>query len=323
MRNNRHGLVQHLQSWAKLHHVDADAILVVGVSGGLDSMVLAETCLRAGFNLHVAHINYGLRGGESDGDATAVQSWCEAAGIPFFAHQAKIEKAPDGIQAEARKIRYAFFESLRIQLAETTGLNAYVVTAHHANDQAETVMLQLMRSSNPLSLSGMRPHDAKRHLLRPFLTITKSQLAAYARDWDVSFREDSSNAKHDYLRNRIRHEALPQMESMREGTNEHLARWAERFQPIATYLQSEIEQARSRCWESLEDGGVLHLDAWIDEPLHMEVLFGLAQDHKIGARAVREVAALTERLIESGAAFQTAHVRIVRKKRTLHWTVLP
>lgn len=323
MRDNRHGLVQHLKAWLKLHRVDPDVILVVAVSGGLDSMVLAETCLRAGCNLHVAHVNYGLRGEESDGDAAAVQSWCDEAGVPFHAHRTKVEHTSNGIQAEARKIRYSFFETLRIQLSETHGLRTCIVTAHHADDQAETVILQLMRSADPMSLSGMRAFDAKRHLLRPFLLVSKNQLIACAEEWAIPFREDSSNAKRDYLRNRIRHEALPQLDSLREGTREHLARWAERFQPIANYVQHGVEQALHRCWEPNENGGILDLEAWWNEPLRMEVLFNLAQAHGASARSVQEIAAITEPPVESGATFQTAQMKVVRKKRALHWTELP
>ena len=171
MANNRDRLVQHMRQWLGRQGIDANATLIAGVSGGLDSMVLAETLHRVGINLHVAHVNYHLRGEASDADQALVEGWCAVRGVPCHVLNAQVDPTEHGVQAEARKIRYAHFERLR------QGRPAYIVTAHHGDDQAETVLLHLMRSADPLALAAMPAVDAERWLLRPFLALTRAELA--------------------------------------------------------------------------------------------------------------------------------------------------
>ena len=174
MANNRDGLVQHMQQWLGRQGIDANATLIAGVSGGLDSMVLAETLHRVGITFHVAHVNYHLRGEASDADQALVEEWSEARGVPCHVLNAQVDPTEHGVQAEARKIRYAHFERLRTEASDRQGHQAYIVTAHHGDDQAETVLLHLMRSADPLALAAMPAVNAERGLLRPFLALTLS-----------------------------------------------------------------------------------------------------------------------------------------------------
>lgn len=318
MANSREGLVQRFNRWLRSHSVDPQAVFVAGVSGGLDSMVLAECLHRAGVSLHIAHVNYHLRGEDSDGDQSLVERWCEARSIPCHVHHAELGSVPEGVQAAARRTRYAYFDAIRAEVAQKSAGPAYVVVAHHADDQAETVLLHLIRSADPLALSSMQPVDAQRHLLRPFLASSKAQLARTAQLWEVPFREDASNAKPDYLRNRIRHEVLPLLEELRTGTTGHVAQWAERFGRLRTVVNHGIDDARKRCWKD----GMLNLEQWRDEPLGMELLHRLAQEHGIASKAVPEVVALTEANVESAAFFACNTARVERRGQTLVWSAL-
>jgi tRNA(Ile)-lysidine synthase len=322
MANNRDGLVQHMRQWLGRQGIDANATLIAGVSGGLDSMVLAETLHRVGINFHVAHVNYHLRGAASDADQALIEGWCAERGVPYDVLHAPVDSTEHGVQAEARKIRYAHFERLRTEASDRQCRPAYIVTAHHGDDQAETVLLHLMRSADPLALAAMPAVDAERWLLRPFLTLTRAELTEACSAWNVAYREDASNTKPDYLRNRIRHEALPLLDSLRNGTTAHVAHWADRFQSLRSFFITERDAAAARCWNLSDGKGELDLSAWREERLRVEILHGLAQEHGIAARAVPELLHLTEARVESGAHFVCATVRVERRGNALHWTSL-
>lgn len=322
MANNRSGLVQQLLRWFESHGIGKEDAVVAGVSGGLDSMVLAEALLQSDRPFHVAHVNYGLRGADSEADEALVAAWCEERHVPFHVHRADMTSLQDGLQATARRIRYAFFETVRSQVAAEGNGSAWIALAHHGDDQAETVLLHLMRSADPLALSAMPAVDGDRHVLRPFLNSSRAQLAETAAAWGVPFREDASNAKPDYLRNRIRHEVLPLLNELRAGTTGHVAQWADRFGPLRHVLDQELAQARDRTWTKSTTGGTLDLDAWRREPLRNEIIFRAAQRFGIAARAVPEVLSLTEPQVESGAHFAASTARIERRGQRLVWTSL-
>ena len=178
MANNREGLVQHMRQWLGRQGIDANATLIGGVSGGLDSMVLAETLHRAGINFHVAHVNYHLRGAASDADQALVEEWCAARGIPCHVLNAQVDPTGHGVQAEARKIRYTHFEQLRAEASDRQGRPAYIVAAHHGDDQAETVAMRLARGSAVLGLSAIAAVRIYQGVLfvRPFLGLRKFDL---------------------------------------------------------------------------------------------------------------------------------------------------
>ena len=322
MANNRDGLVQHMRQWFSRHRIETNATFITGVSGGLDSMVLVEALHRVGVEVHVAHVNYHLRGEASDADQALVERWCTERGIPCDVLDAQVTSTAHGVQAEARKIRYAHFARLRAEASDRKGRPAYIVTAHHGDDQAETVLLHLMRSADPLALAAMPAVEAERGLLRPFLTLSRGDLAEACSAWNVAYREDASNAKPDYLRNRIRHEVLPLLDSLRPGTTAHVAHWADRFQSLRSYFTTEREVATERCWKVSDGKGELDLSTWRTEPLQVEILHGLAQKHGIAARAVPELLHLTETQVESGAHFVCATARVERRGNALHWTSL-
>ena len=322
MANNRDGLVQHMRQWFSRHRIETNATFITGVSGGLDSMVLVEALHRVGVEVHVAHVNYHLRGEASDADQALVERWCAERGIPCDVLDAQVTSTAHGVQAEARKIRYAHFARLRAEASDRKGRPAYIVTAHHGDDQAETVLLHLMRSADPLALAAMPAVEAERGLLRPFLTLSRGDLTEACSAWNVVYREDASNAKPDYLRNRIRHEVLPLLDSLRPGTTAHVAHWADRFQSLRSYFTTEREVATERCWKVSDGKGELDLSTWRTEPLQVEILHGLAQKHGIAARAVPELLHLTETQVESGAHFVCATARVERRGNALHWTSL-
>ena len=204
---------------------------LLAVSGGADSMVLASLFLYlrdlkegSGYSFQVAHINYKLRGEDSDKDQKVVQDFCEKNHIKFHLYEVseKDRKPDNSIQLWARELRYAFFKEIR----EKEKLE-FLVTAHHLNDQLETFIINLSKAAGINGLSGIPSND--NHILRPLLSFSKQEIYQFAEDNVIEFREDLSNKKSDYLRNKIRNEIVPKLQE----TNDH---FLENFKKSSSYL---------------------------------------------------------------------------------------
>jgi tRNA(Ile)-lysidine synthase len=316
MRNEFRGLPSVVDRWLKERAIDRECKIIVGVSGGRDSMALAGCLKRIGQPLLVAHVNYGLRGTESDGDQAMVEKWCKEWGVPITVLASDALNTINGVQSAARNIRYQWFQTLKQKEKE----KSFIATAHHADDQAETVLLHLIRSSDPLALAAMSPWSEPQGLLRPFLHVTRSEISAWVKEENIPFHDDSSNAKPDYLRNRLRNEVLPLLEELRSGTAAHIGRWADRWQPLSQHIENDLHTALSRCYrQDNENQGTLWIEAWERESLAEEILFHLAQSWKISARAVGEIKNLCGKSVQSGARFESSEAHVIRKNDSLIW----
>jgi len=188
--------------------VPPGAAVVAGVSGGVDSTVLARLLHGAGRRVIVAHVNYGLRGAESDADQAFVEGLADDLRAPLHVRRARVE-AGGNIQEKARDLRYRFFEE--VAAAEGAGV---VAVGSTQDDQAETVLLHLCRGSGPRGAAGMpaeRPiaRGSSVRLVRPLLDWSRAAVEAVARAQGWSWREDASNAGATYRRNALRHEVMP------------------------------------------------------------------------------------------------------------------
>ncbi|PZU86763.1 MAG: tRNA lysidine(34) synthetase TilS [Chryseobacterium sp.] len=182
---------------------------LLAVSGGVDSMVLADLFQVSGFNFHVAHINYHLRNEDSDLDQKLVSGFCEKRQIPFHLYEvSEVDKQTENsIQNWARELRYQFFRE--IQQKENID---FLVTAHHLNDQLETFIINLSKASGIRGLSGIPKNE--NGIIRPLLDFSKDEIYDFAKQNRIEFREDKSNQKTDYLRNKIRHHIVPELEKV-------------------------------------------------------------------------------------------------------------
>lgn len=190
--------------------------ILVAASGGLDSTVLSHALAAnracAGLELVLAHVHHGLRGAEADGDARAVSALARDLGLDFVARRVDpvalrrghSSRARPTLQEAARTLRYAALS----EMAEATGATR-IATAHHADDQAETVLLRLLRGSGPDGLSGIPERSRDGRIVRPLLRVSRADLASYARDHGLVWREDGSNASDRYARNRLRRHWMP------------------------------------------------------------------------------------------------------------------
>lgn len=180
--------------------------LLIAISGGIDSVVLTHLCHKIGLNIALAHCNFNLRGEESNGDEDFVlqfaedldlQVFIESFDTTTFAADSKLS-----IQMAARVLRYDWFEELSEQLNYE-----YVLTAHHADDNLETFLINLTRGTGLDGLTGIPEINGK--FVRPLLPFTREDIEAYAQEHGLKWREDSSNASTKYLRNKLRHDVIP------------------------------------------------------------------------------------------------------------------
>lgn len=182
---------------------------LLAVSGGVDSMVLADLFQVSGFNFQIAHINYHLRNEDSKLDQKLVSNFCDQHQIPFHLYDvSEVDKKPENsIQNWARELRYRFFRE--IQKKENLD---FLVTAHHLNDQLETFIINLSKASGIRGLSGIPKNE--NGIIRPLLDFSKEEIYDFAKQNQIEFREDQSNQKTDYLRNKIRHNIVTELEKV-------------------------------------------------------------------------------------------------------------
>lgn len=185
--------------------------ILLAVSGGVDSVVLAHLCKLAKLNFSIAHCNFNLRDAESDADAEFVLDLAERLDVEVFVENfdttAYAEDEKVSIQMAAREIRYHWFEELSSALKFD-----YILTAHHANDNLETFIINLVRGSGLEGFTGIK--SVNNNVIRPLLTFSRKEIETYAEAHKIKWREDSSNASNKYLRNKIRHELVPMLEEL-------------------------------------------------------------------------------------------------------------
>lgn len=209
--------------------------VVCAVSGGADSvaMLFAFYLLKdkLKITLEAAHFNHHLRGEESRRDEAFVRDFCARFDIPLHLGGGQVQPGKKGLEAAARDARYAYLQSL----------DGKIATAHTADDNAETVLLHLIRGTGLKGLGGISPKRGK--LIRPMLSVTRQDVERYLTEWNLPHVEDSSNASDAFLRNRIRHNVMPLLRQENPKIGENLSRMALRLRLDEAYLagQSSLE----------------------------------------------------------------------------------
>jgi tRNA(Ile)-lysidine synthase len=238
--------------------------LLIALSGGLDSVVLVHLCHSAGFSFAIAHCNFGLRAAESDGDALFAQQLAVHLAVPYFEKKFDTKAyAADhklSIQEAARDLRYAWFRELLHQQwnAETSSKaphfqnpqnlpQTFLLTAHHADDSIETLLINFFKGTGIAGLHGIRPKNG--NIVRPLLFAHRATLEDYAREQGLQWREDSSNADPKYTRNAIRNELLPVLEKIFPSVRQNLAANVTRFAEVEKIYRNTVELQLSKLVE--------------------------------------------------------------------------
>lgn len=234
--------------------IEPGELVLAGVSGGADSVCMLLLLLayqrKCSYTLQAVHVEHGIRGEESRKDAAFVEALCAEHGIcchsfavdvPDYAKQRGL-----GLEEAARELRYDCF----VRAAKQSGApRVAIALAHHADDNAETILFQLVRGSGVRGMGGMRAvreldggDSVRISIIRPLLAVTRSEIEAELKELGQAYRVDMTNLDTEYSRNRIRHRVLPELTAVNPGAVRHMARTAGMFLELSDYLEGEVER---------------------------------------------------------------------------------
>lgn len=268
--------------------VQAGDTVICAVSGGADSMALlfALYLLKDKLDIHLraAHFNHGLRGEESRDEEIFVREFCKGYEIPLYVGSAAVAPGKKGLEAAARDARYAFFDTLEGKIA----------TAHTADDNAETVLMHMVRGTGLKGLGGIAP--VRDRLIRPMLGITRKEVLSFLEEYNLPHREDSSNREDVFLRNRLRHHVMPLLKQENPSLAENLSAMALRLRWDEEALQTNMDFSQGISleeWKALPKARRSRVAAefleycGVREPEaeHISLLEALAVSQKPSARA--------------------------------------
>jgi len=251
--NQKDSLVERVIDFISRHGlVSGGKIVVVGVSGGPDSVCLLHLLVslkeRLGIRLHIAHLDHMLRGVESEADARYVSELAERLGVGVTSEQRDVRSYQSehslSLEEAAREVRYQFFA----EVASLVGTDR-IALGHNADDQAETILMRLVRGSGAYGLQGMQPltsweslGDTPLTVIRPLLAVSREEIEAYCRQHELAPRRDSSNLSSTYFRNRIRNDLIPLLQSYNPRINEALLRTADSLALDFSFLEQQVTQ---------------------------------------------------------------------------------
>lgn len=283
--------------------------VIVGLSGGADSVALLALLVKLDYSCVAAHCNFHLRGDESDRDALFAKSIAERYAVPFIQKDFDtVAYAKDNhlsIEMAARELRYTWFEQIR----EERGAAAIAV-AHHRDDNVETLLLNLIRGSGIRGMSGMKPKNGA--VIRPLLELSREEILNWLNEQELSYVEDITNLSDEYTRNFIRLRLLPLMEEVNAAAKVTIARTATHLSEVETIYQSVIEKAREQLIDEESRISIAGLYAF---PAPATILYELLKPYGFNRVVSAEVFGSLDK--ESGKTFYSPSYRMVKDRDCL------
>lgn len=232
--------------------------LVLAVSGGKDSVVMAHLFAEVGFTFSIAHVNFNLRGDESTRDETFVHLLAENLGVPFMVERFDTQSFANthkiSTQMAARTLRYQWFEKLVAEKGYKQ-----VAVAHHLSDIVETTLINLVRGTGISGLHGIKPVNG--HIIRPLLFLTSAEISAFVDAQSIQFVEDSSNAHLDYVRNKLRLQVIPQLREINPSLEKTFAENAKIFSETEQLVNLAIEDFETKSLTETRDAVSISIEA--------------------------------------------------------------
>ena len=295
----------------QLFNLETDPILVA-VSGGLDSVVLLDMLHKLGAQVAVAHCHFGLRGEDADADEQFVRKLAKQYGLPYFAEffRTKEFSQQEGIstQMAARLLRYRWFEQVR----EREQM-AYIATAHHQRDQAETMILNLTHGTGLAGLHGIQVKNG--HVIRPLLGLGRDDLYEYLVERGLRWREDDSNDSPVYQRNLLRHEVLPVLREINPNLDETMAATAERVGGAEEIVRRYVADTAAQARRDEADVTYLHIGTLQKTASTALVLHEILRPFGFAWPVVKDIVAAFPG--ESGRRFDSPTHRLVKDRENL------
>jgi tRNA(Ile)-lysidine synthase len=286
--------------------------ILLAVSGGKDSMAMLHLFRSNSLNFGVAHCNFNLRGAESDADTQLVKSVCEKHNIPCFVTHfntsAYAEQNGISIQMAARDLRYNWFETLRVEKSYD-----YIATAHHKNDVAETMLINLAKGTGLAGLHGIREKSGK--IIRPLLGFTREEIESFVQENNVEFRDDQSNFNNKYTRNGIRLDVIPLLEKINPNLIESLNQTANYINDVELILAEKIEEEFKQCTEQKTDKILFDIEKLQDLTALPTQLYYFLKNYGFNASDVQDIIDSLDE--QSGKIFLSKTHQILKNREEL------
>ncbi|MDP4221951.1 MAG: tRNA lysidine(34) synthetase TilS [Bacteroidota bacterium] len=298
--------------------------VLLTVSGGIDSMVMAHLFIKAGIKTGIAHCNFCLRGEESDRDEELVRDFSESNRIPFYTMRFNTREYAGNkgisVQMAARELRYEWFETVRKK-------NKYncIAVAHNLNDNIETLLINLTRGTGLTGLTGMKPLNDR--IIRPLLFATRDKIADYCRENGIEYREDRSNAETKYTRNKIRHLVIPVLKEINPAIEEILNETSKRLAGVQGIVTEYVENIREKISSIRGEQTIFSINRISDLRINQAVLFEIFKPYGItgpllpdlirllAGRPGRQVFTKTHRIVRDRSELIVSTSKISGKKR--------
>lgn len=263
----------------------------MAVSGGVDSVVLCHLCKRAGYDFGIAHCNFQLREEDSARDEKFVQALAGELGVPFhlvqFETKQYAEEKKQSTQEAARELRYKWFEKIRAE----EGYD-FILTAHHADDNIETVLMNFFRGTGITGLTGIKPINGK--IRRPLLFAKRSELESYLKNNQLQFVQDETNLHDDYTRNYFRNTVLPQISNVYPEVQQNLLNNIERFKDVEALYRNEIERHQKKLLQKKGSDFLIPVLLLQKTPAYQTVLLEMVKSFGFKASQLPELIGLLE-----------------------------
>lgn len=284
-----------------------DEKLLLAISGGIDSMVLWHLLQASGCKIGLAHVNFQLREQESEGDFEFVKQKANELQVPFYAKRFDTaiyaEEKGISIQMAARELRYTWFEELRI----SEGYD-WILTAHHADDNLETALINLTRGTGLDGLLGIPAVSGK--IVRPLLPFSREEILAYAQKHEIIWREDSSNASTKYFRNKIRHLVVPVLKELNPTLLTSFQQTLSHLKESQDIIHHALEELKKQVVEEKDNHVKIHLEPLKKLPNPKAYLYPLLQPY--GFTSWEDIHHLMD--AQSGKQIFSDHYHIIKDR---------
>jgi len=302
-------IIQKVKDFIQTHQlIDDNDKLIVGLSGGADSMALLTILRKLGYKFIAAHCNFHLRGEESNRDENFVQGYCKYNNIEYtsvsFDTYAYMKEKRISLEMAARDLRYNWFNQVKAEYNADK-----IAIAHHQDDSVETVLINLIRGSGIRGLTGIPERNGD--IIRPMLNISRDEIMEYLAEKKIPFVNDSTNMEDDYTRNKIRLNIMPQLEAINPSVKQTISRTARYLSDVETIYNSQVIYVKNKIF----DGKFIDIEKLKEQIGAKNILFEILHPYGFTASAIDDIYESLDGI--SGKIFLSGQYRLIKDRKNL------